>query len=76
MAEDLGGALLSISMCLQYWQSKSGEQIKTQGGKKKTMNADIENRERLCDVKKIGKLRNQNQNQKPETKGIKTKIKS
>ena len=41
MAEDLGGALLSISMCLQYWQSKSGEQIKTPGGEKKTMNADI-----------------------------------
>ena len=42
MAEDLGGALLSISMCLQYRQSKSGEQIKTPGKKKKkTMNADI-----------------------------------
>ena len=28
----------------------------------------LENRERLRDVKKIGKLRNLNQNQKPETK--------
>ena len=41
MAEDLGGALLSISVCLQYRRSKSGEQIKTPGKKKKTMNADI-----------------------------------
>ena len=43
MAEDLGGALLFISVCLWYQLSKSGEQIKTPGKKKekKTMNADI-----------------------------------
>ena len=43
MAEDLAGALLSISVCLQYQRSKSGEQIKTPGKKKKkkTMNTDI-----------------------------------
>ena len=45
MAEDLGGALLFISVCLWYQRSKSGEQIKTPGKKKKkkkkTMNADI-----------------------------------
>ena len=33
--EDLGGALLSIYVCLQYWRSKSGEQIKTPRKKKK-----------------------------------------
>ena len=41
MAEDLGGALIFISMCLWYQRSKSGEQIKTPGKKKKTMNTDI-----------------------------------
>ena len=35
MAEDLGGALLFISVCLWYQRSKSGEQIKTPGKKKK-----------------------------------------
>ena len=42
MAEDLGVALLFISVCLWYQLSNSGEEIKTPGKKKKkTMNADI-----------------------------------